>query len=188
MKRFLIIDTETGGFDPQTYSILALGAVVWERNRVIDQVEFFVAEPQPKCDPEALKINRIDLDWLAEHGEPPDVVVGRLEEFLKPHFSDLAAGEGISLVGHNVQFDVDFVKRLYRLAGRRFAGIFSHRVIDTSSVLRFLILAGKLPLSSAGSSEAFEYFQIPIDPDERHTALADARATSALLDKLIDIV
>ena len=49
-------------------------------------------------------------------------------------------------------------------------------------------MAKKLPLSGAGSTEAFHYFHIEFDPQKRHTALEDARATALLLGKLIEVV
>jgi len=92
------------------------------------------------------------------------------------------------VAGHNVQFDIDFIGRLYRLAGAEFDELFSHRVLDTAGILAFLILAGRLPPSCSNSSGAFEYFGIEFEPKKRHTALADAIATASLLKSLLGLV
>ncbi|MDQ6987932.1 MAG: hypothetical protein Q9M25_09030, partial [Mariprofundaceae bacterium] len=66
--------------------------------------------------------------------------------------------------------------------------VFSHRVLDTAGILRFLALSGKISISGAGSTAAFEYFNIDIKSSERHTALADALATGQLLTKLVELI
>ncbi len=61
--------------------------------------------------------------------------------------------------------------------------MFSHRLLDTCGIVRYLVLSGVLPLKGAGSDEAFKYYGVT--PDKRHSALADAEATAKLLDCLI---
>lgn len=91
-------------------------------------------------------------------------------------------------MGHNLFFDVSFLRRLYRQAGIAFDPVFSHRLTDTAAIIRFLVLAERLPLTGASSTEAFDFFHIPFNSDRRHTALEDARTTALLLNKLIEVV
>ena len=224
--RLLIIDTETGGLDPRTNAILEVAGVVWERNpgqagRILGKFRYAVDDPDGTCEPRALEINGIDL--ATHDGLPPKVVVTLIEDFIQrvylddvdggfhllltPRVSGCPKMERVVLGGHNVGFDVGFLKRLYDLADKpkgffgfftklyrlvvrrdshdsRYEKIFSHRLIDTCGVVRYLVLAGALPLEGAGSQEAFEYFGIY--PEKAHTALGDAEATAKLLDNLID--
>lgn len=186
MQRLLVVDTETGGLDPLEYSILSVGAVVWERRRVVAEIEVFVHENPILCDEEALQVNRVDLDWLEEHGKNPASTVSLLESFLAEYFGKPDNDHKVCLVGHNVQFDIGFLKRLYRLGGGDFSKRFSHRSVDTASVLQFLMLTGLMPLEQPSSTEAFAFFGIDAG-DKRHTALGDARATAIMLDKLLDV-
>lgn len=186
MQRYLVVDTETAGLDPLEHSILSVAAVAWERRRIVDEVEVFVAEPRIVFQPEAMAVNRLDLDWVRKHGRNPEEAVAGLEKFVRQHFPEAGSGDKVPLVGHNLHFDVGFLKRLYRLAGADYEAVFSHRVIDTMSVLRFFILGGKLPPNVSGSSAAFAHFAVPTDEHTRHTALGDARATALLLDRLLD--
>jgi DNA polymerase III epsilon subunit-like protein len=188
VNKLLVIDTETGGLDPKLFSILSLGASVWRDGAIEDSFEVFIAEPELKTEAEALAVNQINLDWLKSCGFPPPEAVARFHLFLDKNFGAPEAREKINLVGHNVSFDVGFLKRLYAFTDYKYGDIFSHRVLDTAGIVRFLIIAGKLPLESAGSTALFEYFKIKVEEGKRHTALGDAVATARLLNHLIDVV
>jgi DNA polymerase-3 subunit epsilon len=188
MPKLLVIDTETGGLDPQRHSILSLGVVVWEDGEIRDELELPIAESRIVADEGALKVNQINLDEHRLAALAPADAAERLREFAESHFGRPPSNSRIPLVGHNVGFDVGFLRRLCRLAEFPYDRYFSHRVIDTAGIVRFLNLAGRLPLKGAGSTESFEYFGIKFEPGARHTALADARATAVLLTKLITMV
>ena len=188
MPRMLVFDTETGGTDPEIHSILSLGAVVWEDGRFGATFEVRIAEPQFVLTARAMEINKIDIVQHCKRAVAPAEAMQRFCVFLEAAFPEqLASKDKIALVGHNVNFDVGFLKRLCRLAGIPFEKWFSHRQMDTAGILRFLTLAGKLHLTGAGSTEAFEYFGIEVALEERHTALGDAKATALLLNKLLEV-
>jgi DNA polymerase III epsilon subunit-like protein len=189
MTRLLVIDTETGGTDPERHSLLSLAGVVWENGAIRGEIEFLVAEPDFSVTARALEINRIDLVAHSRLAVAPRIASGLLEAFVAGHFNDqIEAGEGVVLAGHNVNFDLGFLKRLYRVAGVTFPTFFSHRVVDTASVLRLLAIAGRLPSTAVASSEAFAHLGIAVSAEERHTALGDARATALLLTRLVELI
>lgn len=184
MAKLLVVDTETGGLDPARCSLLTIGAVVWEDGRHLAEAEWFVREPRLEIDPASLKEHVVDLREVAAKGLPPAEAAKALLEFATPHFP----GERIVLAGHNVGFDAGYLKRLFALAGMNYEQHFSHRLIDTASLLGALSLAGRVPIQSRGLSEAIAHFQIPVDLARRHTAIEDARVTARLLTKLIDLL
>lgn len=184
-NKFLVIDTETGGLDPLTHSILSVGAVVYRPGQISAQTEIIVMEQHLHLQPEAMVVNRINLVEHRKAGVLPSVAIEQLEDFLAPHFGPT---EKIALAGHNVSFDIGFLKRLYRLGGQDFERRFSHRALDTASVLAFLRLAGRLNIPNAGLDAALKYFQIPVSEATRHTALIDAIATAKLIDKLLGFI
>jgi DNA polymerase-3 subunit epsilon len=186
--RLLVIDTETGGTDAQTNSILSLAAVVWDNARTSVEFDVAIVEPILSVTPKAMEINRIDLAEHAKHGVPPAVAVELFNTFLLENFpTEIMSHAKVVLSGHNIGFDVAFLKRLYVLGGGNFDEMFSHRLLDTAGIVRFLSLAGLTPLASAGSSEAFSHFGIVVPDCDRHTALGDARATADLLTKLVGV-
>jgi DNA polymerase III subunit epsilon len=189
MTRLLVIDTETGGVDPQIHSILSLAGIVWEDGGLGAEFEVLIAEPVLTVTARALEINRIELTEHCKRAVTPAEALAQFKSFLTHNLSEeLESRDKITLAGHNVNFDVGFLKRLCRFAGAHFGDMFSHRTMDTAGLLRFLTLAQRLKLSGAGSTEAFEYFGIELPQGKRHTALGDATATALLLNKLIDIV
>lgn len=186
MAKLLILDTETGGIDPENHSLLSLGAIVWDDGKLVAEFEVLIAEASLRVTERAMEINRIDLAAHRLRALTPADAMVRFEKFVREHFhNELAGGAKVALAGHNVGFDIGFLKRLCRDADVNFEAIFSHRSLDTAAVIRFLSLAGVLPLASAGSEEAFSYFGVPIAAGARHTALGDARATAILLSSLI---
>jgi DNA polymerase III epsilon subunit-like protein len=186
--RLLFIDTETGGLDPLRCSLLSLGLVAWQEGAVLGSTEIFISEPTIAVDSEAQSIHGIDVDWLRSHGLTPTTAVETIEAFTTFHFGRPDVCGTVPVAGHNVAFDIGFVKRLYRLAGADYDRVFSHRTIDTAGILRFLTIAGILQLEGASSSAAFEYFGIGFLDHARHSALGDAKATALLFTKLVDLV
>jgi len=198
--RLLIFDTETGGLDPDRNSLLEIGGVVWQRNPeggpglILGKFRYAVRDPEGITEPEALAINKIDMK--THKGLPMWHVVKMIEDFINTVYYENGAYKpeadfGVVLGGHNAAtFDVPFLKRLYLGADLTVAGrdsdyekMYSHRVLDTCGIVRYLVLAGVLPLKGASSKEAFEYYGIY--PKNAHSALADAEATAKLLDCLI---
>jgi DNA polymerase-3 subunit epsilon len=189
MTKLLVIDTETGGIDPDRHSLLSLAAAVWADGRLEGEIEIFVAEPDITVTARALEINRISLVEHARTAVPPAEALSQLLDFVADHFAaELAVGDQVVLVGHNVGFDIGFLRRLCRLAGAPFPALFSHRSLDTASVLRFLSLAGIVPPSAVASTEAFGFLGLCVPEELRHTALGDARATAELLTRLVGLI
>lgn len=185
IQKLFVLDTETSGLDPEVHGILSLAGVVWIDGRIVECFEVYVREPGVGVDPESMAINKIDLAFIDKNGIEPKEVVERLEGFLS-RFFDLHNKERVTIVCHNAAFDIPFLKSLYKRAGASFGRVFSHRAVDTAGILRFLILAGRLPPSTGGSDEAFCFFDIEIPKKARHTALGDAIGTARLLSKLLD--
>lgn len=187
MTTLFIIDTETGGIDPAKHSILSLAGALWEDTVIVDTISMMICEPVLFVDDEALAVNKLDLRDIRAYGVTPSAAVADLTAFLAKHSSVSAPATRVVVAGHNVGFDVGFLRRLYAIAGGDYETQFSHRTLDTASVIRFLTLAGVLPLSTASSDDAFNYFGITFEAGARHTALGDALATARLLNKLLDL-
>lgn len=186
--RLLVLDTETGGLDPNEFSILSVGAVIWDDGALGQEIDLPIAEASIVTDPESLSINQINPKKHLLTAIPVDQAIAHFTSYLKRNFPALAQGEKITLVGHNVAFDIGFLRRFFRLGNERFEDYFSHRTVDTATILKFLMLAGRVSLDSPNSTAAFDYFGVKISNRERHTALADARATAKLLSAMLTLI
>lgn len=180
-ERIVVLDTETGGLDPAQHSILSIGMVDWTGKH---QTEIFVNEGEIGSDPRSMEVNGIDLDWIRKYGVSPKTAVRKVEKFL----NGLGMGRPLMICGHNVAFDMAYMRRLYTLAGKDTPRDFSHRSIDTHTLLWALAAQGRLPRTARSSDGAFGHFDIAPPDDKRHTALGDAIATRDLLIQLLDLL
>jgi DNA polymerase-3 subunit epsilon len=154
--RYAIIDCETTGFGPRD-RIIEIGVVVLDGAR-LDVVDEFDSLVNPMRD-----VGRSDI-----HGIRPSMLGAA------PTFEELVGGlasrlDNAVLVAHNLPFDARFLTQECALAGVDFA-------------------AGKgictLGLSGEKLACAAARYGIPLGG--HHRALADARATAALLRVLFD--
>jgi DNA polymerase-3 subunit epsilon len=181
--RLLFIDTETGGLDPDKHSLLSLAMVTWEDMEIFDSQEFLINDGILSVTDEALSINKIDIEKHKLSAISSPEAMEKIILFISYHFP---RQKRITLAGHNVHFDVNFLKSFFSRNNRDFSEFFSHRVIDTSSILHYLYLAGQIKRKAISSDEAFDLFEIKVEG--RHTALGDAIATAKLFTKLLDLL
>jgi len=182
----LFIDTETGGLDPGSHSLLSLGLVVGDGPALANSLEILFRHEPYVVSAGGMKVNRIDLARHDEAALDPPVALAVLDVFLDQHFPHRC--QPIILAGHNVGFDRAFLKAFLASRGRDLEPRFSHRVVDTHSLASGLRDAGRLPLENLGSTALFAHFGIEPPPEQRHTALGDAVATFHLYWKLVELM
>lgn len=178
--KVLFIDTETGGLDPLEHSLLSIGLVVWQEGEIIDQEEIFILDQIIKFTPQSLKINKMNFKEFINKAIEPSLAIKQIHKFCSRNFEDNIP---ITLGGHNVNFDIGFLKKLLE---KDYQKLFSHRSIDTSAILKYLYLSGKISKDCSGSDKAFSYFDIKVK--NRHSALEDARATALLFNDLVKLI
>jgi DNA polymerase-3 subunit epsilon len=181
LDHVIVVDTETGGLDPLHHSLLSVGLVSGDGTRTL---EFYVLEPTLTTDERSMAVNRIDLDRVRAEGLSPEKAVDRIEAFL----DGIGRGRPLKAAGHNVAFDIAFLRRLYRMAGRDFPPDFAHRTIDTHTLLWALAQMERLPKDVVSSDKAFAHFDLAPPDALRHTALGDAVATHQLLQRLLPLL
>lgn len=182
--RLLFVDTETGGIDVQKHSLLSIGCVVWDRKLgIVEKREYYVKQEKYVTTKEAEKINKFDeVEHHKKAIEGKEIIADMLDFVYKYFSKDML----IPLAGHNTQFDVGFIKKFLKDNGRSFNSIFSHRIIDTYSIVKFLEYAGMVDANISSSAQALTYFKINVD--NRHTALADAEATVKLFESMLKTI
>jgi len=187
--KLLVIDTETGGLDANKHSILSAAGVyldtdTFETKKVFD---FYVREPSFVLQDAAMKVNNIDMNEVIKTGLSPNDAVLRIINSTQNFFGCAGVSERITLAGHNVGFDITFLKRLFSLSNSitSFERVFSHRTIDTVSILQFLQLTCQVPSGSANLDSLLVAAGVEKEENVRHTAIGDAILTAEALKRLI---
>lgn len=179
----LVIDTETGGLSPREYSLLSLAGVAWTPHAQPQPLfSLLVREDPLRVHPEAMKVNRLDLRQVEEQGLTPHEAVEAVRYALDHHFG--TRRPPVTLAGHNVEFDVGFLQRLYRLGKADYGQDFSRRTLDTATLFTFFMAAGLVPPGKASGDRMFAALRIPLANEHRHTALGDAWATALSLSRM----
>jgi DNA polymerase-3 subunit epsilon len=177
-SRFVVLDLETTGLDPDHDHVVAVGAlrVVEGRVRLGDSFSLLV-NPQREVSVESIKVHGIVPDMLAD-APPAWQAFGQFLKYL---------GDDV-LVAHNAAFDLAFINRVMR-AQHGFP--IQNLVIDTLSLCRNLILPSdpygidrNRKLCSLDSlAQRFK-----LDLPDRHTAMGDALATALILLRMIRLL
>ena len=91
--------------------------------------------------PEALEVNKIDI--VKHHHTSLDLIDARrkLLDFLTKNKGTY----NLIPIGHNIQFDIKFIKKSGLLTDEEYSNYISCNPLDTISVTQFLKLSGKLP-------------------------------------------
>ena len=179
----MFIDTETGGLDPGKHSLLSLAMVIWEDMEILDSQELLINDGVLSVTEEALSVNKIDIEKHKLSAISSSQAIEKIFSFIGKHFP---RKRKITLAGHNVHFDVNFLRSFFSANNKNLNQFFSHRIIDTSSILYYLYLAGRIKQRAVSSDEAFELFDIKVEG--RHTALGDAIATAKLFTRLLYLI
>jgi len=183
-KKVIFVDTETGGQIPGKHSLLSVALVLWDKeNGIEDSIELFKFSEVYTYTEEAIRINK--FNQLEHNMKAIDgyQVLKSIDVFCNKHFPEHYL---IPLGGHNVQFDVNFLKNLYNSYNRSYNKRFSHRILDTYSISRFLVDSCLLEIDLLSSTKLFKHFGINVE--NRHSAIDDAKATALLYEKMIELL
>jgi len=162
-------DTETGGLKEKINPILSLGYVFTKDDsfEIIHENEIFIANKYNlECNPEALRVNKIDLDYHAEHSVDPKEAINIFREDLKRYFGRKRPVFG----GHNFGFDLKFIEMMHERENEEFR--YHWRYHDTAHFFRVLKFLGVINPDKVSMDNLMEYFRIK-PHGQRHSALAD---------------
>lgn len=191
--KYVILDTETGGLESETYSLLSFAFIkATSRFQELESLHLKILHPVFRVNSKAMAKNKLDLrdttDWV-----PPDVAKQRLYEFLgvdptkdktKDKYAEYMA------IGANITFDIGFMKHF--CGESEWNSIFYHRSEDVLSSYRDLQKTGVVPTPKGYAlAQLLSAVGIETDPDALHDALYDAKQTLALareMQKRVDLL
>jgi len=185
--KYFVFDCETGGMPEKNTSLLTMnGSLLDAQLNVVATIGLKVkpADGVYRVQPQALNVNGIELGDHDDIAITEEAAAVKFIDFIRRHN---LGGVPIIPVGHNVAFDVSFMKKL--IGGNNWRQLFSKKVIDTASVAEFLCLTGVLPESARtdcslqGLADLFDMSYVGA-----HNAEFDMVLTLNVLKKLISLV
>jgi DNA polymerase III epsilon subunit-like protein len=181
-SRLIVIDVETGGFDPSKNALLSVAAVDSMDNEAFTAI----IRPNPEwlCEPEALAKNGFTLDFLEKNGRPERDVMQDLALWLGTRrFSVMA--------GCNVTFDRDFLRAAF---ARNFLTWPMGKMVDLQAAawLAYEADALALPVGKDGQPRlSLDHIAASLGfsrSGKTHNALEDALMTLACFHRLRRLV
>ncbi len=170
----VFLDVETGGLDPARNALLQVG--MWYPYAGLE-TEFYVKDSAGAIDSRALEVNNLALSDVLADGLEVEAAAKAVVHFIDKARQKMKEGKGgrnLYMVGHNVAFDLAFMRRLFLGSDIRTPKeLLYNRYLDTHT----LLFSRGAPTSL---SSAADYYRVPVDPSTRHTALADAKIAGEL--------
>ena len=164
---YTVIDIETTGLNPDD-EIIELGAVTVENGSVAETYSVLVKTD--KKIPEAIiRLTGITEELLANEGAEKSKALGE--------FAMRCSGK--PLVGHNIGFDLNFIKSV---CAENKIDFVPSKIIDTVKISRKL-----LDINSYSLSAIADYFDLHYNKDRIHRALDDCLLTQRIYEKLKEI-
>lgn len=163
---FAVVDVETTGWSPAEARITEIAAVKIRAGRVTAEFSSLV-DPAMLVPADIEALTGISSQMVSA-APGPAAVLPALLTFMR----------GCVLAAHNAPFDLGFLTAACDACGLPWPGF---AVLDTVAVARQVLVEGETPDCKLATLASF--FGAPAMPC--HRALADARATAAILDVLI---
>jgi DNA polymerase III epsilon subunit family exonuclease len=162
------IDVETSGASAELGErVIEVGIVRYENGRQVAQYEQLI-DPQRRISAGVTPLTGISQAMCA--GRPT---------FAQQFHAMMQFLGGAAILGHNIPFDLGFLAREFRRAGHDLAQMLADApILDTVRIARRRFGRGGNGLSSLAR-------RLGCEPEVAHRALADARTTGIIFDRLL---
>lgn len=177
----IVIDLEMSGLDPVKNSILSIGAVDFSKPKNQFYIECRLREGA-EADPEALKVNGFTKKQITDKGKIS------LEDALKKFCEWMDAVNDRTIGGHNVQFDMRFLKHSFYIYEMDYK--IGSRCVDTYALTYISYLKRKIkpPMrdnrADITSDIVFRYCGLDKEP-HIHNALTGAKMVAESMSRLL---
>ncbi|WP_366187238.1 3'-5' exonuclease [Flavobacterium ovatum] len=165
--RFVVLDTETTGFDYDNDRILCIGAVAIKNNKIQVSDSFEVYIKQDIFNKETVKIHGIRRDGTEVKVSEEEALIQFLEYL-----------DDAIIVAHHTKFDITMMTKALRRIG---GGTIRSKQLDTNFIHKKLA-AGDRFKKMYSLDELCAIYNVK--KHDRHTALGDALITAYLFLKL----
>jgi len=180
----VVVDVETGGFNPLTDALLEIAAVLVYVNQDGDlqrgeTYRYHVAPfENANLVAESLEVNRIDPHHPLRPAIPERDALQRVFRDIRAEIRETECNRAI-LVGHNAQFDLSFVNEAVKRTGIKRNPFHQFTTFDTAALAG--VAFGQTVLARAVKAAGLSW-----DPDAAHSAAYDAEVTADLFCKIVN--
>jgi ribonuclease T len=180
----VVVDVETGGFNPQTDALLEIAACII---RMDDFGRLFVADTVAvhvdpfegaNIDPKSLEITGIRLDSPLRLAVPENEALRRIAQPVRKEVHATGCQRAI-LVGHNAFFDLSFLNAAIARTDFKRSPFHPFSSFDTATLAGLAF--GQTVLSRAVQSAGMEWSEA-----EAHSAVYDTEKTAALFCAIVN--
>ena len=180
----VVVDVETGGFNPDTDALLEIAVVLLDRDEAgrwsQRETRSCHVEPFPgaNLDPKALEHNGIIPDHPLRGAKPEREALKHVCEPIRDQLRETGCTRAV-LVGHNPAFDLAFVRAAARRANYRRNPFHSFTVFDTATL-------GGLAYGQTVLAKTAEAAGLVWDALEAHSAIYDAEMTAEVFCRIVN--
>jgi ribonuclease T len=182
----VVVDVETGGFNPRTDALLEIAAVSLRldgEDQLVrgETVSFQVAPFEgANMEPDSLEVNGIDPHHPLRPAIPEDDALRRVFREVRREVKEATCSRAI-LVGHNAWFDLAFLNAAVERTGIKRNPFHPFSAFDTVTLAG--VVVGQTVLARAVEAAGLEW-----DAREAHSAVYDAEKTADLFCLLVNRV
>jgi DNA polymerase III epsilon subunit-like protein len=195
-NRYIVLDVETTGLESENNSVIEIGAIAFDDNEDLDypiEVSRFSGKMGSSqyrdVDVEALQINGrlASMDVMVDDFELEAVIWQGFADWLAKY-----ANKGCYILGHNVQFDLNFLVDGALRHHLDLTKILNRTIVDTKQVAAFLKDSGVINPDNLRLITLWNYLFLE-DPktgnkENSHSAMQDAFMTSQLYFRMREAV
>ncbi|MDQ2069356.1 ribonuclease T [Natronospira bacteriovora] len=180
----VVVDVETGGFNPATDALLEIAGVLLHMN---DEGELYRGEtyryhvrpfPGANIEPAALEVTGIDPDHPLRPAMDERDALGRLFKQVRGQVKETGCTRAI-LVGHNSWFDLQFMNAAVERAGIKRNPFHPFSSFDTATLGG--VAFGQTVLRRAAHAAGLSW-----DESAAHSAAYDAEQTAELFCQIVN--
>lgn len=185
-RNFILIDSETTGFDEKKHQLLEVGILVIKDLKIIEHFEVKLKHKEYTITTKAMEANKINILEHEKQALFENEAAEKILEFLSKHKAENE--EGYIVIGQNVQFDIKFLETMFLRVSKikDYRKLVSYRNLDIMQLAMIKNIEGKISLEKQDLDSILKELNIEI-PKNRHRALTDCYLEYEALIKLLNL-
>ncbi len=188
-RTFVLIDTETTGFNKEKHQLLEIGMLVVKDLKVVDELEIKIKHKEYVITAGAMAANKIDIVLHETQAIETKKACDEMVAFLRKYVEVIdGKPQGLIPIGQNIEFDLGFLEELFLKSYKikDYREVISYRKLDIMQLALIKNIEGKIDLEKQDLDTLLNTLGIEI-PENRHRAITDCYLELEVLNKLLNL-